>query len=221
MCLCLLDRDLVSLIGEEDAAILDGRAVIAKKTQPLKIEAIVRGYLAGSGWKEYQRDGSVCGIALPDGLQESSRLPEPIFTPSTKADQGLHDENISFETACEIVGTDLANRVKDLSLTIYNSCAEYALSKGLILADTKMEFGLLPNGDLIIIDELLTPDSSRFWDVEIYEPGKAQPSFDKQYIRDWLLSIGFNKQPPAPEVPENVVAKTVDKYREAMGRLLD
>jgi phosphoribosylaminoimidazole-succinocarboxamide synthase len=217
----LLDRDLVSLIGEEDAAILDGRAVIAKKTKPLKIEAIVRGYLAGSGWKEYQRDGSVCGIALPDGLQESSRLPEPIFTPSTKADQGLHDENISFATACEIVGSDLANRVKDLSLNIYNTCAEYALTKGLILADTKMEFGLLPNGDLIIIDELLTPDSSRFWDVEIYEPGKAQPSFDKQYIRDWLLSIGFNKQPPAPEVPEDVVNKTVEKYRQAMGRLVE
>jgi len=215
----LTHRSVAEVIGDEDAGIIDGRGVIARKTKPLKIEAIVRGYLAGSGWKEYQQHGTVCGIPLPEGLQESSRLPEPIFTPSTKADQGLHDENISFEKACEIVGEDVANRVRDTSLAIYNACAEHALERGLILADTKMEFGILPDGEMILIDELLTPDSSRFWDVETYAPGGPQPAFDKQYIRDWLLSIGFNKQPPAPEVPDEVVNKTVEKYLEAMRRL--
>ena len=215
----LTHRDVAEVIGDEDAGIIDGRGVIARKTEPLKIEAIVRGYLAGSGWKEYQENGTVCGIPLPEGLQESSRLPEPIFTPSTKAAQGLHDENISFEIACDIVGVDIATKVRDTALTIYNACAEHALERGLILADTKMEFGILPDGEMILIDELLTPDSSRFWDVETYAPGGPQPAFDKQYIRDWLISIGFNKQPPAPEVPPDVVKKTVEKYMEAMRRL--
>jgi phosphoribosylaminoimidazole-succinocarboxamide synthase len=215
----LTHRDVAEVIGDEDAGIIDGRGVIARKTEPLKIEAIVRGYLAGSGWKEYQENGTVCGIPLPEGLQESSRLPEPIFTPSTKAAQGLHDENISFEIACDIVGVDIATKVRDTALTIYNACAEHALERGLILADTKMEFGILPDGEMILIDELLTPDSSRFWDVETYAPGGPQPAFDKQYIRDWLISIGFNKQPPAPEVPPEVVKKTVEKYMEAMRRL--
>ncbi len=217
----LLDRDLTEFMSEEEAKLLAPRSVVCKKAAPVKIEAIVRGYLAGSGWKEYQKQGTVCGIELPEGLQESSKLPEAIFTPSTKADRGEHDENISFEEACSIVGRDLAERVRDNALNIYNKCAEYALERGLILADTKMEFGVMPDGELILIDELLTPDSSRFWDANTYEPGRAQPAFDKQYVRDWLTDSGWNKTAPGPELPDTVVDRTTEKYIEAMVRLTD
>ena len=215
----IIDVPFTTYMSEEEAAILEPRSLIVHKAKPVKIEAIVRGYLAGSGWAEYQRQGSVCGIALPDGLQESSQLPEAIFTPSTKADQGEHDENISFDVACDIVGRDVAEKVRTTALSIYTECAAFARTKGLILADTKMEFGVLPDGELILIDELLTPDSSRFWDAHIYEPGKSQPSFDKQYVRDWLKDSGWNKTPPGPVLPADVVTKTVEKYTDAMVRL--
>jgi phosphoribosylaminoimidazole-succinocarboxamide synthase len=195
------------------AAALDGRAMLVRRTDPVPIECVVRGYISGSGWKDYQKTGAVCGIALPAGLRESDRLPEPIFTPSTKATTG-HDENISFEQTIERVGLRLAEKLRDTSLTIYRRAAEYAAARGIIIADTKFEFGLI--GDqLIWIDEALTPDSSRFWPGDQYSPGKAQPSYDKQYVRDCLERIGWNKQPPAPALPPDVVAKTREKYLEA------
>ena len=199
---------------------LDGRTVLVKTTRPLVIEAIVRGYLSGSGWKEYQQQGSVCQIPLPAGLLGSDKLPEAIFTPSTKAVSG-HDENIPFERAAELIGRDVAERVRDLSLAIYKFAADYALERGVIIADTKFEFGLLENGELIIIDEMLTPDSSRFWPADSYEPGRAQASFDKQYVRDYLEAIKWNKEPPAPELPPEVVEKTREKYWEAVKRLTE
>ena len=199
---------------------LDGRTVLVKTTRPLVIEAIVRGYLSGSGWKEYQQQGSVCQIPLPAGLLGSDKLPEAIFTPSTKAVSG-HDENIPFERAAELIGRDVAERVRDLSLAIYKFAADYALERGVIIADTKFEFGLLENGELIIIDEMLTPDSSRFWPGDSYEPGRAQASFDKQYVRDYLEAIKWNKEPPAPELPPEVVEKTREKYWEAVKRLTE
>ena len=198
---------------------LDGRTVLVRNSRPLVIEAIVRGYLSGSGWKEYQKKGTVCAIDLPGGLVESDRLPEPIFTPSTKAQSG-HDENISFEQAAWLVGIETAERVRALSLAIYRYCAEYALERGIIIADTKFEFGMLGDGELILIDEILTPDSSRFWPAESYEPGRAQASFDKQYVRDYLEAIEWNKEPPAPALPEEVVEKTREKYWEAVNRLV-
>ncbi len=192
---------------------LEGRSMLCRRTKPLLIECVVRGYLSGSGWKDYRATGKVCGISLPQGLRESDRLPEPIFTPSTKAAAG-HDENISFDQAVGIVGGELAERARDVTLEIYRRAAAYAEPRGIILADTKFEFGLA--GDkLIWIDEALTPDSSRFWPAAGYEPGKAQPSFDKQYVRDYLEHIGWNKQPPGPELPPAVVAATRQKYREA------
>ncbi len=197
---------------------LAARSMVVKKAKPLHVEAIVRGYLSGSGWKEYQRDGRVCGIALPSGLLESSKLPQTIFTPSTKAELGAHDENISFEQAVNLIGRDLAERVRDLSIRIYDQCAAYARERGIIIADTKFEFGLR-DGELILIDEVLTPDSSRFWPVDGYAPGGPQPSFDKQYVRDWLVASGWDKNPPAPELPPDVVAKTAEKYEEALRRL--
>jgi len=199
---------------------LDGRTVLVRAARPLVIEAIVRGYLSGSGWKEYRKSGTVCGIELPDGLLESDKLPEPIFTPSTKAQSG-HDENISFEQAAALVGRDTAEQVRDLSLALYRYAADYALERGIIIADTKFEFGLLESGELILIDEILTPDSSRFWPAESYEPGRAQASFDKQYVRDYLEAIEWNKEPPAPELPEEVVEKTREKYWEAVRRLTE
>jgi len=196
---------------------LAGRSMIVKKTQPLAIECVVRGYLCGSGWKDYKKTGAVCGIQLPAGLQDSSRLPEPIFTPSTKAEAG-HDENISFEQACETVGPDIAAKARELSLKIYSAAAEYALKRGIIIADTKFEFGL-HNGSLILIDEALTPDSSRFWPADQYQPGRSQPSFDKQFVRDYLETLSWNKQPPAPALPADVVARTTEKYLDAFKKL--
>jgi phosphoribosylaminoimidazole-succinocarboxamide synthase len=195
------------------AASLKGRGMVVKKTEPLPVECVVRGYISGSGWKDYQKTGAICGIALPKGLRESDKLPEAIFTPSTKATTG-HDENISFEETVAQIGRPLAEKIRDTSLTIYREASERAAKRGIIIADTKFEFGLI--GDqLIWIDEALTPDSSRFWPADQYVAGKAQPSFDKQYVRDYLERIGWNKQPPGPALPEDVVKATTAKYREA------
>ncbi len=196
---------------------LAGRAMLCRRTQPIPIECVVRGYLSGSGWKDYRATGAICGIALPPGLRESDRLPEPIFTPATKAASG-HDENISFNEAAARVGVELVTRLRAVSLALHRHAAAYAEPRGILLADTKFEFGLL-GGELIWIDEALTPDSSRFWPAEGYQPGRAQPSFDKQYVRDYLERIGWSKQPPAPELPPEVVAATRSKYREAYRRL--
>lgn len=196
---------------------LEGRSMLCRRTKPLPIECVVRGYLVGSGWKDYRATGKVCGIALPSGLRESERLPEAIFTPSTKAVEG-HDENISFDEAVSRIGADLAERVRAVSLEIYRRAAAYAEPRGIILADTKFEFGLIGN-DLIWIDEALTPDSSRFWPADGYQAGRAQPSYDKQYVRDYLERIGWNKLPPGPALPSEVVAATRDKYREAYRQL--
>ena len=192
---------------------LAGRSMIVLKAKPLAIECVVRGYLAGSGWKEYKKSQSVCGVALPAGLLESSELPEPIFTPSTKAEEG-HDENISFEQAEKIVGSDIARKVRDASIRLYSWARDHARKRGIIIADTKFEFGLF-NGEVILIDEVLTPDSSRFWPMSEYQPGRGQSSFDKQFVRDYLENLGWNKQPPAPKLPADVVARTAEKYAEA------
>jgi phosphoribosylaminoimidazole-succinocarboxamide synthase len=193
---------------------LEGRSIIVKKAKPLPVECIVRGYLIGSGWKDYQKTGSVCGIKLAENYQQAAKLDEAIFTPSTKAEQGLHDENISFEKTIEIIGQDLADQIKSLSLKIYNTAADYAREKGIILADTKFEFGLLDN-ELILIDEVLTPDSSRFWPASDYRLGCSPPSLDKQFVRDYLESCGWQKLPPAPELPKDIVLNTSKKYLEA------
>ncbi len=197
---------------------LAGRAMVVRKAEPILVECVVRGYLAGSGWKDYQKTGAVCGIALPVGLLESSRLPEPIFTPSTKASSG-HDENISMEEVKKIAGAVLAARLRATSIELYRRAAEYAAGRGILIADTKFEFGLL-DGQLVWIDEALTPDSSRFWPADGYQPGRAQPSFDKQFVRDYLERSGWNKKPPAPALPADVVAGTQAKYREAYRRLV-
>lgn len=200
---------------------LAGRAVVVKRLKPLPIEAIVRGYLIGSGWKDYQRGGAVCGIELPEGLQQAQRLPEPIYTPSTKAAQGEHDENISFEKTVELLGAGLAETVRQLSLELYQQAADYALGRGIIIADTKLEFGTDAQGALHLIDEVLTPDSSRFWPADSYQVGTSPPSFDKQYLRDYLETVDWNKKPPAPRLPAAVIANTAAKYQEAQRRLLD
>jgi len=200
------------------AETLRGRSMLVKKTKPLSIECVVRGYISGSGWKSYQETGSVCGINLPEALRESDKLPEPIFTPSTKEELGAHDINIDFAEAEKRIGKDLASKAKDLSLAIYKKGSEMAAEKEIIIADTKFEFGLL--GDkLILIDEVLTPDSSRFWPKDTYQPGGSQQSFDKQYVRDHLLSVKWNKQPPAPLLPEDIIRNTRKKYLEALTRL--
>ncbi|MBZ0104122.1 MAG: phosphoribosylaminoimidazolesuccinocarboxamide synthase [Sulfuricella denitrificans] len=208
-----------SVVAEGEKSQVAGRALVVKKLKPLPIEAIVRGYLVGSGWKEYQKSQSVCSIPLPAGLREANKLPQPLFTPSTKAEVGAHDENISFAKAEELLGEALAAKVQEVAIRLYQEAAEYATTKGIIIADTKFEFGLDDAGTLYIIDEALTPDSSRFWPADQYQPGSNPPSFDKQYVRDWLESIGWNKKPPAPELPAEVAARTGEKYREALDRL--
>ena len=196
---------------------LEGRAMWVKRCEMIELECVARGYISGSGWKDYQRTGAICGIPLPAGLKESDQLPEPIFTPATKAQTG-HDENISFETAASLVGADLAAKLRDLTLSIYKKAADYARTRGIIIADTKFEFGLY-DGKITLADEVLTPDSSRFWPLATYKPGGAQPSYDKQYVRDYLESIHWNKQPPAPALPEDVALRTSDKYKEACREL--
>jgi len=201
------------------AEILRGRSMLVKKAEPLPIECVVRGYISGSGWSSYQKSGSVCGISLPEGLKESDRLPEPVFTPSTKEETGTHDVNIDFETAVKKIGREDAEKVKNLSIAIYKKGVELADKKGIIIADTKFEFGRT-GSDIILIDEVLTPDSSRFWLKEAYMPGGAQKSFDKQYLRDYLISINWDRKPPAPNLPADVVENTRKKYVEALTRLM-
>jgi len=205
---------------DADRAQIKGRAFVVKRLRPLPIEAIVRGYLVGSGWKEYQKSGAVCGIRLPAGLQEAQQLPQPLFTPSTKAAAGEHDENISFEQVVKLMGEPRALEVRAASLALYSQAAAYAATKGLIIADTKFEFGTDETGKMYLIDEALTPDSSRFWPAESYRVGSNPPSFDKQFVRDWLEASGWNKQPPAPQIPADVLQKTSDKYHEALRRLM-
>jgi phosphoribosylaminoimidazole-succinocarboxamide synthase len=202
----------------ERARVAD-RAVVARRLKGLPVEAIVRGYLIGSGWKDYQRTGKVCGIELTHGLRLADRLPEPIFTPSTKAALGSHDENVSFEQIAAAIGPELAEQVRETSLRLYREAADYALARGIIIADTKFEFGLDQEGQLVLMDEALTPDSSRFWPADQYQPGDNPPSFDKQFVRDYLETLDWNKQPPGPELPPEIVARTVAKYREALERL--
>lgn len=213
-----IDPDSVVTDPAEKAQ-LGKRAIVVKKLKPLPIEAIVRGYLVGSGWKEYKAGGTVCGIALPAGLQEASKLPEPIFTPSSKAEVGDHDINISLDQAAKLLGKELAEKVSRVSIQLYKEAAEYALTRGIIIADTKFEFGLDAAGELYLIDEALTPDSSRFWPADQYAVGKNPPSFDKQYVRDWLEASGWDKKAPGPELPDDVAAKTGEKYREAYTKL--
>jgi len=202
-----------------ERAALAERAVVVKRCRPLPVEAIVRGYIIGSGWKDYQRTGAISGVSLPPNLQIAQKLPEPIFTPSTKAEQGAHDENISFAHMCDQVGSDIANAVKEHALRLYQTAAEHALARGLIIADTKFEFGLDGDGTLTLIDEILTPDSSRFWPADGYQPGVNPPSFDKQFVRDYLETLPWDKRAPAPELPAEIIARTADKYAEAERRL--
>jgi len=198
---------------------LGERVLVVKKLKPLPVEAIVRGYIIGSGWKDYQKTGGVCGIALPAGLQLAEQLPQPIYTPSTKAAVGAHDENIDFAATEQLLGAEIAAQVRDVSLRIYAECAAYALERGIIIADTKFEFGLDDNGTLHIIDEMLTPDSSRFWPADQYQPGISPPSFDKQFVRDYLETLDWDKTPPGPELPQEIIRKTAEKYLEAERRL--
>lgn len=212
-----IDPETVVAPNERDQ--VRGRAIVVKKYKVLPIEAVVRGYLEGSGWKEYQESQSVCGVKLPPGLQRASKLPAPIFTPATKAEAGEHDENIDFATTEKIIGAARAAEVRDTALRLYTEAADYALGKGIIIADTKFEFGVDATGRLHLIDEVLTPDSSRFWPLATYRVGESPESFDKQYIRNWLDANGFNRKPPAPDVPADIAQKTSDKYREALTRL--
>ena len=213
-----------SVVAPDEVAQVQGRAMLVKRLKPLPVEAVVRGYLAGSGWKEYQESQSVCGVALPGGLKNASKLPEPIFTPATKAEMGEHDENISFERMAEIVGRELSEKVRDVAIRLYKEAAAYALTKGIIIADTKFEFGLDAEGTLTLMDEVLTPDSSRYWPVEGYQEGINPPSYDKQFVRDWLEQATVDGQPwgkkaPAPALPADVIERTASKYREALDRL--
>ncbi len=216
----LAERTLEQVLPDPvERALVADRAVVARRLQGLPVEAIVRGYLIGSGWKDYRRTGRVCGIELPRGLRLADRLPEPVFTPSTKAALGAHDENISFDFVADAIGRELAERVRTVSLQIYREAAEYALKRGIIIADTKFEFGLDEQGRLVLMDEALTPDSSRFWPADQYRPGVNPPSFDKQFVRDYLETLDWDKRPPGPELPPEIVERTVAKYREALERL--
>ncbi len=216
----LTDIPLAQVLPDADErALVEDRAIVVKKLKPLPVEAIVRGYLIGSGWADYQKTGAVCGIVLPSGLQQADQLPEAIYTPSTKAAIGEHDENISFEKTVDLLGQEMAEKVRDISLKIYSEAADYARQCGIIIADTKFEFGVDAQGVLHLIDEVLTPDSSRFWPVDEYQPGISPPSFDKQFIRDYLSALDWDKTPPGPELPEAVLQKTAEKYKEAELRL--
>ena len=208
-----------SVVAPDEAAQVAGRAVVVKRLKALPVEAIVRGYLVGTGWADYQSTGKVCGIALPPGLRQADKLPAPLFTPSTKAAVGAHDENIDFAQCEALLGAELAGRVRDAAIALYTAAAEFALTRGIIIADTKFEFGLDQDGTLTLIDEVLTPDSSRFWPADQYAVGSNPPSYDKQYVRDWLTASGWNKRAPGPELPPDVVARTTEKYREALRRL--
>ncbi len=209
-----------SVVRPEEYEQVRGRAMVVRRLRPLPVEAVVRGYLVGSGWKEYQTAGSVCGIALPPGLTQAAALPQPLFTPSTKAELGAHDENINYAQTEQLLGAALAAQVRDASIALYTEAAAYALTRGIIIADTKFEFGLDADGTLYLIDEVLTPDSSRFWPASEYQTGSNPPSFDKQFVRDWLETSDWNKQAPAPTLPESVALKTGEKYREAVERLM-
>ena len=216
----LLDTRLSEVLPPgEDIEILARRSVVTRRLSALPIEAVARGYLIGSGWKDYRESGAVCGIALPDGMNLADRLPQAIFTPATKAESGEHDENISFERTAEIIGHDLAARVRDLTLRLYSEAADYARSRGIIIADTKFEFGIDDDGQLVLIDEILTPDSSRFWSARSYRPGISPPSFDKQFVRDYLETLDWDKRAPGPSLPAEIIQRTSDKYLEAL-RLL-
>ncbi|MCK5091760.1 MAG: phosphoribosylaminoimidazolesuccinocarboxamide synthase [Gammaproteobacteria bacterium] len=208
-----------ALPDEAERNQVTGRAIVVKKLNALPVEAIVRGYLIGSGLKDYQKTGAVCGITLPEGLQMADKLPEAIYTPSTKADVGEHDENVDFAYTCKLIGDDMAAQVRDVSLKLYTEAAEYALKRGIIIADTKFEFGLDENGTLTLIDEALTPDSSRFWPADTYQPGISPPSFDKQFVRDYLETLDWNKKAPGPKLPDEITQRTADKYQEALNRL--
>ena len=210
-----------SVVKDHEIPLIKDRSVVVKRLQPLPVEAIVRGYLIGSGWKDYQSNGSVSGITLPKNLQQAEKLAEPIFTPSTKAAVGDHDENISFDHMANVIGEDRAKNIKDKSIEIYNFARDYALDRGIIIADTKFEFGLDDQGDLILMDEILTPDSSRFWDADLYKIGMSPQSFDKQFLRDWLESIDWNKQPPPPSLPSDVIEMTKQKYQHVQHLLLN
>jgi phosphoribosylaminoimidazole-succinocarboxamide synthase len=212
--------DAESVVRSEDRAQVAGRAMVVRRLKPLMIEAVVRGYVVGTGWKEYRQTGAICGIALPAGLKEAQKLPTPIFTPATKAPIGEHDENISFEAAERIVGADYARQARDVSLRLYSEASAYAASKGIIIADTKFEFGTDAEGKLYLIDEVLTPDSSRFWPVDEYEVGMSPPSFDKQIVRDWLETQPWNKKAPGPELPEHILARTSEKYLQVQRLLM-
>ena len=208
-----------SVVAPDEVAQVSGRAVVVKRLQPIMIEAVVRGYLAGSGWQDYQATGSICGVVLPAGLQNAQKLPEPIFTPAAKAEMGHHDENISFAEAESRIGAPLAQQIREISIKLYQRAAEYAATRGIIIADTKFEFGLDDNGVLHLMDEVLTADSSRFWPADEYRVGSNPPSFDKQFVRDWLMSQKWGKTPPAPKLPDDVIERTAAKYREALERL--
>ena len=205
-----------SVVGAEDRLQIAGRTMVVKKLKPLLVEAVVRGYLIGSGWSDYRKTGKVCGIPLPAGLEQAQKLPQPVFTPASKAPQGEHDENITYEAAEQIVGKDLAARVRDVSIRLYTEAADYAATRGIIIADTKFEFGTDRAGNLVLIDEILTPDSSRFWPASEYRTGVSPPSFDKQFVRDWLETQPWDKKPPAPALPPDVLKKTSEKYQEAL-----